>query len=389
MAATPDPAAKRKEKLLECCFCTKTVTNPRTLSCYHSFCHHCLERFVAARREDAVKAGTEIPEIFDCPMCRTTFHVKKNESVEKIPLNYFINNMLELFTLQQQAQCIKCQSCIAKDPATSRCVSCENYLCRKCLQAHNNWPAFGDHDVLTMEELAKPENRAKARGKPRCEKHNKVLKFYCETCEALVCRHCVDVNHVRPNHSWFPFSDIVGSKKEGLKNLAAIFEMQSNEAVESNLKIEHAMGTLKDNTVKAKDAIMQQHQEILNAFTKKLEVQTSVLLHQANKKYDEANQPLMKQQADMKDYLEKTKISLRFAQNIISNGTDADILSLKHEIEEKAEGIEKERPRLMNPVHNGAFQYQGKSSKIVFENVKLDELGIFGMFRFFNRFNYV
>ena len=90
MAATPDPA-KRMEKPLECCFCTRTVTNPRTLSCYHSFCHHCLKRFVAARREDAVKAGTEIPEIFDCPTCRTTFHVKKNESVEKIPLNYFIN----------------------------------------------------------------------------------------------------------------------------------------------------------------------------------------------------------------------------------------------------------------------------------------------------------
>ena len=206
--------------------------------------------------------------------------------------------------------------------------------------------------------------------------------FECVFKPDVECGVEYGANFTMVNHSWFPFSDIVGSKKEGLKNLAAIFEMQSNEAFKSKLKIEHAMETLKDNTVKAKDAIMQQHQEILKAFTKKLEVQTSVLLDQANMKYDEVNQPLMKQQADMKDHLEKTKSSLRFAQNIISNRTDEDILSLKHEIEEKAEGIEKERPKLMDPVHNGAFQYQGKSSKIVFKNIKLDELGIYGMFRF-------
>ena len=72
------------------------------------------------------------------------------------------------------------------------------------IEAHNNWSDFDNHVVMTMEELANPENRVKARGKPRCEKHNKVLKFYCETCEILVCRYCVDVNHIRPEHSWFP-----------------------------------------------------------------------------------------------------------------------------------------------------------------------------------------
>ena len=83
----------------------------------------------------------------------------------------------------------------------------------------------------------------------------------------------------------------------------------------------------------------------------------------------------MKQQADVKDYLGKAKISLDFAKNIISNGTDEEILSLKQEIEEKAEGIEKERAKLMDPVYNGAIEYQGKSSKDVLENVKLNELG--------------
>ena len=124
-----------------------------------------------------------------------------------------------------------------------------------------------------------------------------------------------------------------------------------NEASESNLKIEHAMETLENNAVITKDAIIQQQQEILSAFRKKLEQQTAVFLDQVDVKYNEVNQPLMKQQADVKDYLGKAKSSLDFAKNIISNGTDEEILSLKHEMEEKAEGIEKERPKLMDPVH--------------------------------------
>ena len=341
-----------------------------------------MERFVAIRREDAVKAGTKVPETFECPICRTEFHVKEDESVEKIPSDFFINNMLELLTLQQQqAQCIKCQSCNAKDPATSKCLSCDKFLCGKCLEAHSNFPALTDHVVLTMEELAKPENQAKARGKPRCEKHNKVLKFYCETCRVLVCRYCVDVNHPRPEHSWFPLADIVEQKKEELKASFAIFEKQMNEASESHLKIEHAMETLKNNAAITKDAIIQQQQEILSAFIKKLEQQTALLLDQVDVKYNEVNKPLMKQQADVKDYLGKAKNSLDFAKNIISNGTDEEILSLKHEIEQKAEGIEKERPKLMDPVQNGAIEYLGKSSKDVLQNVELNELGKVGMYR--------
>ena len=381
----PDHAVKRMETLLKCCFCTETLSKPWTLPCFHSFCHHCLERFVATCRDDAVKAGTKIPEIFECPICRTEFHLAENGSVKKIHSNHFINNMLELLSLQEQA--IKCQSCKAKHTATSRCISCENYLCEKCLEAHNNWPAFEDHVVLTTEELAKPENRAKAREKPRCEKHDKVMKLYCETCKVLACRHCADVNHACLGHTWFPLADVVAQDKEVLRISSAIFEKELKETVRSNLKVEHVMETLKNNAAKAKDAIMQQHQEIVSAFTKKLEGQTAVLLHQVDMKYNEANMPLLRQQADVKDYLEKTKSSLCFAKNIISSGTDEEILSLRHEVEEKAKSIGKERPELTDSLHNGAFEYRGKSSKNILENVNLNDLGKIGMFGILQSFS--
>ncbi|XP_028392267.1 E3 ubiquitin-protein ligase TRIM33-like isoform X2 [Dendronephthya gigantea] len=377
MATAPDPApVTQMETLLECSVCMETLTQPRTLSCYHSFCKHCLENYVAAQREKAVEAKAKVPEIFECPLCRTEFSVKEGENIaEKMPANHFINNLLELLSIQQQAHHVKCQSCKSNAPAASRCISCEKFLCGKCLETHNNWTDFEDHVVFTLEELAKPENRAKVKGKPRCEKHDKILKFYCETCKVLVCRYCMDLNHTRPEHTWFPLTDVVVQHKEALNASSGIFEKQKNDAAESNRKIEEAMETLKNNATKARDAIKQQQQNILNAFTKKLEKETTALLDQVEMKYREANEPLLKQQANVKAYFQKAKSSLDFTSNILSSGSDEVLLALKHEIEEKAGSIENERPENMEPVHDGLFEYHPKPTKDIMENLKLNDLG--------------
>ena len=377
MATAPDPApVKQMEALLECSICMETLTEPRTLPCFHSFCKQCLTNFIATLKQ-AVKKGAKVPEVFECPVCRTNFHVKEGESIEKMPSNHFINSMLELLTLTQQS--VKCESCKARSPATSRCISCEKYLCGKCLEAHNNWPDFDDHIVLTLEELAKPENRTKARGKPRCKKHDKVLKFYCETCKVLACRYCVDVNHPRPEHLWFPLADIVVQHKETLKASCAIFEQQTNEADQSGRKIKHAMATLKNNATKTKGAIIHQRKKILMAFNKLLDQEMAILLDQVDEIYKEANEALMRQQANVKDYREKAKSSLDFAKNIISSGSDEEILSFIQEVEEKTKSIKNERPVFMEPVHNCSIEYQAKKPEDVLENGKLHSLGKIGM----------
>ena len=43
-------------------------------------------------------------EMFPCPTCRSEFSLKSNENVEGMVANYFIRNMLEVMTLQQEAK---------------------------------------------------------------------------------------------------------------------------------------------------------------------------------------------------------------------------------------------------------------------------------------------
>ncbi len=378
MATAPnsDPT-QQMEELLTCCFCLNTLNEPITLPCFHSFCKECLARYVEIQRKEARREG-RAEHLFDCPTCRSQFPLRQDESVERLSSNFFINNLLDILKIQQEAQKLPCESCRGQLPAESRCVECERNLCKKCLTTHNNWPDFKDHCVLTLEELTKPENQAKAKGKPRCQKDGhgkKVLEFYCNTCQKMACMTCVLLDHPKPEHDYQPIDVVTEQHKKALKNTSAILDKKSSEGQNVLQKIQRASQNLQANTKKAKDAILRQEKEILEEFTKKLKGNTAILLDQVDKQHNEINQGLLKQLDDMKAYVEKVNGSLDMAHNIIEKGSNEEILSFGNEIKVNANKIEKECPKMMQAVHNGHIEYQAKSTKTIVGNLNVNDLG--------------
>jgi hypothetical protein len=66
-----------------------------------------------------------------------------------------------------------------------------------------------------MEELSKPENRKKINDKMYCNEHSgKKLKVYCETCDQLICKDCMDFKHVKQSHSCILVKDVANNYKE-------------------------------------------------------------------------------------------------------------------------------------------------------------------------------
>ena len=384
MATAPDNSlTKQMEELLTCCICDEILKEPKTLGCFHSFCKKCLGEYVECQRKQSEK-GHE--HLFDCPLCRTQFQLKQEESVDHIRPCFFINNLLEMLSIQQRASQIHCDACKGNVSAVSRCIECERYLCGNCLTAHNNWPDFKDHDVLTLEELTKPENQSKAKAKPRCNKKghgNHPHDFFCSTCNELACLTCVLLGHPKPNHECEPIDVVANRQREALKTTTAILQIKSDAVHDAWKKIKQASENMKVSNKKAKDNILQQKNEILKAFTEKLEHSTQALIVDVDKKHNEINQKLSKQHDDMKVYVEKVNGSLEFVKNIIEKGSNEDILSLGNEIEEHASGIEKECPKMTKPDHSGYFLYQKmKSTENIVNQVDLKELGEVGKFAF-------
>lgn len=380
--ASDTGTVERMESLLTCSICMETLTKPRTLSCFHSFCQHCLDKYVEIQRKGPKRSRAK--QTFNCPQCRTPFELRHGESVERLPSIYFINNMIDILKAQQQARRLPCESCKAEVSAVCRCVECERYLCKKCLTAHNNWPDFKQHVVMTLEELAKPENQNKIEGKPRCLKPghgNKPHEFYCNTCQELACMACSILVHSKDGHDYQPIDVVTEQHRQSLKTISASLETKSNEGQTALQDIEKAIGNLRANSKRAKDAIMQQEKEIVEQFTKKLKQSTAVLLSQVDK-YDEVNQKLLKQHGDMKAYVKKVNGSLEFAKNIAEKGNIEEILLLEKEIEANTSAIDREKPELMLPVHRGYFQYLPNSTKSILDSMELNSLGRVGKYFF-------
>ena len=380
MATAPDSCpTDRIEELLTCGFCRATLEEPRTLGCFHSFCTKCLAMCVEIQRQ-----GTVEKRRFECPQCRTEFKLRAGESVDQLPCNCFINNMLDFLPLIQQEQKLPCDSCRVQASVASRCIDCERYLCKNCLKTHSNWPDFKSHVLLTLEELAKPENQSKARGKPRCQKvghSNKQLEFYCNTCTELVCINCVLLDHPKPDHNYEPIDKVADNRREALTTASAVLQRLSDKGEDALQKIERSFRNLQASTKKAKDDILQQEKKILEEITKTLRRNTEVLLGQVDKKHNEINQNLVKQRDEIKVYVEKVNGSLIFAKSVIEKGSNEDIVSLGKDIEVNASDIEKST-KPMQPVHAGYFEYQhAKTTKSVVDDRNLKGLGKISKFR--------
>ncbi|XP_028392061.1 E3 ubiquitin-protein ligase TRIM33-like [Dendronephthya gigantea] len=380
MATAPDSApTKQIEELLKCCICKETLNEPKSLPCFHSFCKKCLARYIEVQREKAERER-RVQLLFHCPMCRTQFELKQGDSVERIPPNYFINNLLEILpVIQQQTQKLHCESCkVAEASVTSRCIECERYLCKNCLTVHNNWPDFKNHDVMTLAELAKPENQGKARGKPRCKKEghgNKHFEFYCNTCQELACINCVVLNHSKANHDYHPIETVVKQHKKSLETTSAKLQRSSNEVKTTLQKIDRATQNLQVDTKRAKDMILQQEKEILQKLTQKVKHNTAVLLEEVDRAHNMFNQQLVKQHNEMKAYLEKVNGSLDFAKNIIEKASNDEILLLSTKVQTNASDIKKECPKILEPIYDGGMKYQANSSETIVGKIKLEKPG--------------
>ena len=348
------------ETLLTCSICLETLNDPRTLPyCFHSFCKCCLEKFVKKQREKA--AGKEIKD-FNCPTCRSVFTLQPNEEVEGMSGSHFIGNMLEVVAIQRRAKVAKCSRC--ENSATCRCMTCENetFMCEKCLEIHRSFPDLRNHTVLSIDQLNEPENQAKIKGRLHCKRHeNKKLKFYCGTCKELICRYCMDFNHLRPDHLCSPIEEVAEKGKKALKANYDTLMLKFTQINNALQDIAGVMQALKENSIKAKEGIDQQSDEVKKIIVQNVEDRAKIKKNEIDQICNNTYEKLAGQSNELKVFVDRVKGAVDLSKNLLEKGDCVEILSTQSMIEESVEKIEKECPAEMKPISDacdGFIQYR-------------------------------
>jgi len=97
---------------------------------------------------------------------------------------------------------VKCDECNEDDPVVSFCPECNSFLCLTCNYYHKRSKKYFNHAVVPLTELKFNKSKPiQAKVKiPLCNEHDEQLKYYCETCDELVCLYCTVKKHNGHNH---------------------------------------------------------------------------------------------------------------------------------------------------------------------------------------------
>jgi len=141
----------------DCAICYCSLTDPRQISCGHSFCKRCL-------------LGLKPNQLF-CPLCRTAF-----ASVDGLAA-----------TPVEQPKCFCGADAELWCDICSKVPECTGYFCSACDATEHVSRFTKGHPRFPISE--KPMTY------PKCPKHNKAKKSYCEDCKLVLCTACVIDSH--------------------------------------------------------------------------------------------------------------------------------------------------------------------------------------------------
>ena len=286
--------------------------------------------------------------------------------------------------IQEKAKTtIPCSRC--QEPAMNYCTTCEVFMCKKCSESHNFWPKNKNDNVLSLTDLRNSESQLTLRRKLYCIKHDdKILEYYCETCQELCCIDCVVLNHQKSNHCCVPLRQMAQKQRETLQFSCTTLDEKLSEGKKALEKVCKVIKSLEKNAKHAKDQIKEQKEKILKIVAEKLHEKAKKLNEELDEVYGEMRSELSKQHDEIKKYLDKVQASISLPRNLLKRGSIEEILSSQKLIDEKIEKLGNEKPEDLCAVNDGEIQYVPDDMGEINVNEIVGKMGhVKGIYNFF------
>ena len=312
-------AAKEVKKAtvnLTCPICYQLFNNPKYLPCHHSYCEQCLEKM-------------QVQNKIICPECRNETTVPAG-GVKDLPNNFFINRMVDELVLKRKVEGeeeVKCDECDEDEPVVAYCPECNMFFCQICNEPHKRSKRFHGHGIVPLTELRSNKSiplEAKIKI-PLCKEHDEQLKYYCETCEQLICMYCTVKEHNGHNHD--TVKKMATKHRNELKDVTAPVDEMIRDLSEAH-----------DNIDKMKKKIRRQGDEVdkkidqhYNELVQKLMKQKEQVKQQAHDAVSQKEKALTVQLEEV-EYAQAEVLSMKELKDAIEKSSDQEALSAKKQV---------------------------------------------------------
>ena len=333
---------KKAQNNLTCPVCYQLFKNPKYLPCYHSYCEGCLEKM-------------QVQSKIICPECRKEAKVPAG-GVKELPNNFFINRLVDDLILKKKVdgeQEVKCDECDEDDPVVSFCPECNSFLCLTCNDYHKRNKRYRSHAVVPLTEL-KSNKDAPIQAKlkiPLCKEHDEQLKYYCETCDELVCMYCTVKKHNGHHHD--SVKQMATKHRNQLKKVTDPVDGMIKNLSEAHDNIEKMMKKTRGRGEEVDKKIDRYYDKLLQ----KLMKQKDEVKQQAHDAVSQKEKAMITQLEEVSSMQAKL-MSMKELTDALEQSSDQEALSAKREVTDRVQQLTNAYKKVnIQPVESAAMDF--------------------------------
>ncbi len=226
-----------------CSICVETYTDPRILSCLHTFCFKCINSIFDNDRNTVI-----------CPVCKNDSHLPCGD-VASLHRNIRLNDEALRNNILQKIMSpspVDCESCKGKAMSYCTTENCDGFMCSECYNNHERQTKKKfSHEILILEKTRKKSHKELADkleklypSLSKCNEHStNALDFHCNQCFKPVCTECMPLHH-REHDTCKTDSDMMDTIKEEIRTEVTLFPTMLDEVKKVVQEIESTKQSL-------------------------------------------------------------------------------------------------------------------------------------------------
>ena len=290
-------------------------TDPKQLSCLHSFCLHCLNGIQrTSGRRDKIA----------CPECRQEFNVPDNGNLAALPTNFRINSLLDVLAIKECSTTgVKCGNCDERTKQSHYCFQCYAFWCEECIGLHNRMKANKDHYALALEDFQDQDfenilKRPEFCAMPGHEK--KEMEFFCKICKVAICNACALTDH--DGHGKILLEQAANERKVRVKSAIESQRKRAKIKRSKIIKLDESLIEVQEQAASVKRNVQEYADSIIAAIeAKKLEIFDDV-----ERRTKASLQKIEKHKEGIEEQATRYESEIEHSETLLKRSTSAQLM---------------------------------------------------------------
>ena len=335
-----------------CPVCSDVFTEPKHLSCLHSFCLKCLKHW------HATCGGGNVVK---CPKCQTQCRVPASGDLKDLSTSFYLNGLIDVLAIKECNKTqVTCGNCDKKSSEASYCFHCCIFYCEKCLIGHNLMRGYKTHRILAVKDFQDMDYEGVLKRPvfcPRQGHQNEELKYFCQECETAVCQTCVTLDH--GGHKL----KLIEEEAQGQKLQIKTVIIKQREKLQSKIDIVTQLDETCAKLIQQSENVKRDVERFADDLIKTIEMKKQKMLVSVERQTKKSLDSLTTKKTEIQCEVNVYKTSLEEAEKLLTRSTNAEIVQLKKSLETIFERVDQSEPIAHDP--------EGLSALVFVENQKM------------------